>query len=309
MAEYMEVEEDPKTIPQTAPLPGQVPNSAGGYSFAVNDFTRLRRFLVLGSEGGTYYTSEKKLGKENAEAILRLIKSGNGPEVVKEIQRFSLDGRTPKQDPILFALALCARDDDPETKKEAYDALNSICRIPTHLFTFVSFAEAMSTGSGWGRAHRRAIQNWYLSKSPKSLAMAVTKYQQRDGWSHRDLLRLCHLKAETPGLGCILKYIVKGYDECNKEFGSTDDVHVDELMSFLLAVETAKSCDERYLVQLINEKGLVREHVPSIHLNSQLVSIYLKVKENPYSLYSICYLYMIFVQVLKYSQQSNNSIK
>ena len=264
----MEVEGE-RPVPQSMPLPGQVPNSAGGYSFAVDDFTRLRRFLVLGSEGGTFYVSEKKLGKSNAEAILRLIKSGAGPEVVKEIQRYSLDGRTPKQDPILFALALCARDDDPETKKAAYEALNSICRIPTHLFNFVSYAQSLSVGTGWGRAHRRAIQNWYSTKTPKSLAMAVTKYQQRDGWSHRDLLRLCHLKAETPGLGCVLKYVVKGYDESEKEYGSSGEV--EEVMSFLLAVETAKHCDERYLVQLIQEKGLVREHVPSTHLNSKLV--------------------------------------
>ena len=38
-----------------APLPGagQVPNSAGGFAWAVDDWTRLRRFLILGSEGGT----------------------------------------------------------------------------------------------------------------------------------------------------------------------------------------------------------------------------------------------------------------
>ncbi len=41
-----------KTTPQTEPIPGkaQVKNSAGGYSFAVDDWTRLDRFLILGSE-------------------------------------------------------------------------------------------------------------------------------------------------------------------------------------------------------------------------------------------------------------------
>ena len=36
--------------------PRQVTNAAGGYTFAVDDLSRLRRFLTLGTEGGTYYT-------------------------------------------------------------------------------------------------------------------------------------------------------------------------------------------------------------------------------------------------------------
>ena len=38
----------PANTPQSMPLKGQVPNSAGGFSFAVSDWTRLQRFLVLG---------------------------------------------------------------------------------------------------------------------------------------------------------------------------------------------------------------------------------------------------------------------
>ncbi|MEZ4618895.1 MAG: hypothetical protein R2867_25735 [Caldilineaceae bacterium] len=39
----------------------QVMNSAGGYAWAVDSWTRLDRFLVLGTEGGTYYTGEQQL--------------------------------------------------------------------------------------------------------------------------------------------------------------------------------------------------------------------------------------------------------
>jgi hypothetical protein len=49
-----------RRVPQRAPIPGsvQVPNSAGGYGWEVDDWARLRRFLILGSEGGSYYASE-----------------------------------------------------------------------------------------------------------------------------------------------------------------------------------------------------------------------------------------------------------
>ena len=36
------------------------------------------------------------------------------------------------------------------------------------------------------------------SREADDLALQVVKYQQRDGWSHGDLLRLAHPKAPEP---------------------------------------------------------------------------------------------------------------
>ena len=259
--------------PQSQPLPGMVPNSAGGYSYQVSDIQRLRRFLCLGSEGGTYYIGEKQLGKENALAILRLISSGKGADVVKEIVEFSVEGRAAKQNPIIFALALCARDNNLEVKKAAYTALASVCRIPTHLFTFVEFCEALSQGTGWGRCHREAIKSWYLTKEANHLAMAVTKYKQRNGWSHLDLLRLSHVKTDEPLHQCIFKYIVKGIDMATKDFAGKSE-KADEVLAFLRAVETVLTADEATAIELIKKYNLVREHLPTQLLNSKLVSTY-----------------------------------
>lgn len=258
------------TVPQSQPLQGQVPNSAGGFSFQVDDMKRLQRFLCLGSEGGTYYTSEKKLGKENAESILRLIGNGRGTEVVAQIVEFSVSGRAAKQDPIIFALALCARATDSDTKTAAYAAVEKVCRIPTHLFSFIAFCEALSIGTGWGRAHRRAVSKWYNNKTSKSLAMAVTKYQNRGGWSHRDLFRLSHIVPANPGVACVCKYVMNGLETCKQEYASAD---LAETITFLEAVEEAKTGDEATVVQYIRERGLVREHVPTNYLNSVTVSV------------------------------------
>lgn len=256
-------------VPQSKPLPGakMVLNSAGGFSWQVDDMKRLRRFLCLGSEGGTYYINEKVLGRENAECIMRLIADGRGPKVVEEIVEFSVQGRAAKQNPIIFALALCARDENEETKRAAYEALNKVCRIPTHLFAFVDFCEGLSVGTGWGRSHRRAIQAWYNEKKGMSLAMAVTKYRQRGGWSHLDVLRLSHVKPINDEVACVCKYVVKGMDECRAQFVGKGQA-VDEVLAFLEAVEMARSADEETLVKFIREKGLVREHIPTTHLNS-----------------------------------------
>ena len=181
-----------KVVPQTQPVPGKgmKKNSAGGFSFGVNDWTQLQRFLILGSEGGSYYASAKSLTVENAEALVRCAKS-DGRRTVDMIVETSKSGRAPKNDPALFALAVCAGLDglDPSTKTYALSKLSEVARIPTHLFTFLDNVEGFR---GWGRGLREGVANWYNSKDLKTLAYQMVKYRQRGGWSHRDVLRKSH---------------------------------------------------------------------------------------------------------------------
>ncbi len=183
--------------PQSAPIPGstQVANSAGGYAWQLTDEQRLDRFLVLGSEGGTYYVGERSLTLANANVVLRRVQA-DGLGTVRRIVEVSEAGRAPKNDPALFALAVAATKGDDKTRAAALAALPRVARIGTHLFTFVDNAEAL--GKGWGRGMKRAVGNWYLERSPDALAYQLCKYQQRGGRSHRDLLRQAH-PAATPG--------------------------------------------------------------------------------------------------------------
>src|SRR5687768_5286128 len=142
-----------RRLPQSAPIPGQTPNSAGGYAWAVDDWTRLRRFLILGSEGGSYYASEKALSAENANGVLRCIEA-DGARAVREIVEISESGRAPKNDPALLALALATAKGDEATRKLALDALPKVARTGTHLMHFAAFVEGTR---GWGRGLRRAV--------------------------------------------------------------------------------------------------------------------------------------------------------
>ena len=154
--------------PQSAPLAGsgQVPNSAGGFAWAVDGWTRLRRFLILGSEGGSYYASESKLTRENAQSVERCLDE-DGPRTVEEIVRVSREGCAPKNDPALFALAMAAGHGDEVTRKAALAALRDVCRTGTHLFRFVTFVEGFR---GWGRSLRGAVGRWYAARSIDALA-------------------------------------------------------------------------------------------------------------------------------------------
>jgi len=168
--------------------PRQVPNSAGGYTFTVAAVERLRRFLVLGTEGGTYYASERQLTKDNAEVVLAWARERSG-QLVNEIVSISTAGRAPRNNPALFALAAAAALGDVEGRKAAMSALPHVARTGTHLFLFAGYVEQFR---GWGRGLRRAVADWYLSKPVDALAYQAVKYRQREGWTHRDLLRLAH---------------------------------------------------------------------------------------------------------------------
>ena len=173
-----------RQTPQSQPIPGsnQVQNEAGGYSFPVSDWDRLDRFLILGAEGGTYYASERKLTVENAKAVMRCL-TADGVRTVARIVEISEAGRAPKNDPAIFALAMAVAN--KPAIPGAFAAVPNVCRIGTHLF---QFAESVQAFRGWGRGLRRAIGQWYThGKEAEQLAYQVTKYQQRNGWSHRDL--------------------------------------------------------------------------------------------------------------------------
>lgn len=269
------MEEDP--IPQTKPLTyDMVPNSAGGFSYAVNDETRFLRYLCLGTEGGSYYVTGPVLKRENIQCIDRLIMQGKGPEAVKLIQDVSVNGRACKQTPALNALAICARSNDPKTKAAAYGILLNVCRIPTHLFEFVSLCEAESAGTGWGRAHRSAINKWYnqFEKEPKRLAYLATKYKARHDWSHKDIIRLAHVKPKNNQMSFVIRYIIKNMAEAASYVEFDKSPETAEVKSFLDGVEEAKRCtksDIEKLRSLIAEHQLVREHIPTDLLDSKEV--------------------------------------
>ena len=77
----------------------------------------------------------------------RLIRDGKGTEAVELLRKVSVERRNVKQNPLIFALALCARSNDLDTKEAAYKVVNEVCRIPTHLFMFIKFCEQESEPS------------------------------------------------------------------------------------------------------------------------------------------------------------------
>jgi 60 kDa SS-A/Ro ribonucleoprotein len=243
------------SVPQTEPVsPGQGKNAGGGFSFAVDCWKRLERFLVLGAEGGTYYAGERKLTLDNVAAVKECLEE-DGIQTIYRIIDVSHSGRAPKNEPALLALAIAAKQGDEATRQMAFASLSSVARTGTHLFHFAEYIKQLG---GWGRGTTRAFANWYTRMPVDKLALQAIKYQQRDGWSHRDLLRKSHPVTENETRRAIFHWMTKGWESVGEL------PHPDTALAPIWAFERAKRITNVIeLVRLITKYNLPHECVPN----------------------------------------------
>lgn len=241
----------PQSEPDPAVSERQTKNAAGGYVFQISDEAKIHRFLTLGTAGGTYYTGEKELTKANAEIVLACARD-NGTWLAEHAAEVSTEGRAPKQNPAIFALAAVAGLGDEAARKAALAFLPEVARTGTTLFTFATYVEQFR---GWGRGLRSAVAQWYLDRPVDDVAYQAVKYRQREGWSHRDLLRLSHPEPAEDDLArrALYRWIVKGM---------TPETRVDDLPEIVKAFINAQIYDGTDLAGLIGRSSLSWEMLP-----------------------------------------------
>jgi 60 kDa SS-A/Ro ribonucleoprotein len=262
-----------RRTPQSSPIPGstQVANSSGGYAWAVDDFARLDRFLILGAEGGSYYASERALTIDNAAAVVRAL-SVDGARVVARIVEVSEGGLAPKNDAAIFALAMALKLGDEATRRLAAAAAPRVCRIGTHIF---QLAEAVQSFGGWGRVTARAFSSWYDAQPADALALNVIKYQRREGWSHKDLLAKAHPSSNDEAHAALYSWIARDGDLSARDVvrargervfskGSYPERARDQLPRIIEGFEKVRTTsDAADVARLVRDYALPREALPT----------------------------------------------
>jgi 60 kDa SS-A/Ro ribonucleoprotein len=205
-------------VPQWFRLdPDQVPNNAGGFVWQISDQEQVLRYLIIGSEGGNYYQTPQQVSSQCASCVLRMTRTpANFKWLVDTIREVSMDGRAAKQESTLLALATAivfART--PAEKSQALAIVNDCVRILTHMYMLIGYIKIFSkaghpnlasasasasaapasavVGSGIGRGIRRVFGEYFYSRTGIEVANLVTKYQNREGWTIKDVLTLIHI--------------------------------------------------------------------------------------------------------------------
>lgn len=246
-----------RQIPQTEQAkPNQVKNNAGGYIYQVDQWKQLERFLILGTEGGTYYVGERDITKENVNNVRTCIHD-DGPRTVRTIVDISSAGRSSNNDSAIYALALAAKLGNEQTRKNANDAIPLVCRTGTHLYHYCNFVNQIG---GWGRGTKRGVANWFNSKKVDDLAYQMVKYQSRDGFSSRDVLRLCHAKPADDGHDVVYRWITGN---------PVGDGVLPDIIEAFEHVKVAET--EAEVIHAIHDFNLPREAIPTKWLTNPKV--------------------------------------
>jgi 60 kDa SS-A/Ro ribonucleoprotein len=268
-----------RETPQSEAIPGtnQKENNAGGFSFVLDEWSHLERFLILGSAGGTYYVGERKLTQDCAKVVERCLAS-NPQRAVETIAKISESGRAPSNDPAIFALAVAASYRGEQTtefiaRSEALADLPRVCRTATHLFQFIANCKELR---GWGRGLRNAVAKWYNDKPVEKLAYQVTKYRNRVGYTHRDALRLSHPKTTDVTRNELYRWITTGTTAAANEDPRITRIvlpfsplALPYALDRINALDPADVSSRRDAMRLIDDYKLTLEHVPNHFLSSQ----------------------------------------
>ncbi len=260
------------------PVPGQmipvdpreVRNAAGGWVFPIDKWSRFLRFLIIGTEGGTYYVDEEKIQTENLLNTAECLRE-DGPRVVEITAQVAESRRAYKTTPALWALAMAMRSKDLETRRAAATNFLRVVRTGADLLNFAAIYLHGGTGKearrhgeklrGTGRLWRAAVRKFFF-QDPEKVAHQIAKYRERSGVSMADLLRLSHPKfhEEDQDRHAIARWILGKMGDLPPEAWE----QASKVQRQLLAYEAAKQADsDEELIRLIEEHGLTWEMIPS----------------------------------------------
>lgn len=235
---------------------------------------QLRRFLYLGDEYNSFPRSVKyPFSPERTQLLKELADASLGIEALTEVARSFRNGNYLGFETLIHALVILGHSQNIRMKSKTLDTAFEICTSASMMLTFAHFYKDISKpGKGWGRAHRKFLIKWYNEKGAKDLAVEVTKTKSCHNWTHKDVLCMAHVKAEHSGNAAVLKYLVKGLEVADKEYGS--DPEAAPILNYLKGVyELCHATDPETAARLIEVHNLCLEQIPSKLLKWNEVSL------------------------------------
>lgn len=257
--------------PQSQPIPGragQVQNAAGGYVFAKDLWAQLEDFLILGTTGGTYYSSADELTSSNVDLLIAAIAT-DGTRVVGLVTEIATARpvRAPKPRPYLFALAAAAANGDPATVQAVKHAFPKVVRTTDHLAMFFGYWKNLAgkpsprgTEPVIGRAMRTALSSWFnADEDVHPVAFKALKARQRatpagEPMALRDVIRIAHPAGRSDAHRALIGWLAGKVsdDEARRVLPDVDDFLVAQ------AVTTAAEA-----IAVIRERRVPWEFLPS----------------------------------------------
>jgi 60 kDa SS-A/Ro ribonucleoprotein len=283
----------------------------------------ITRILILGCKTNKYSSNTKGLDEEAKEFIKKQITNGNGNQVLDIVRDIYISGRAPKQDMTIYVHALLCRSEDNVLRAAALRFLKEY-RTISQIYSWKNIHSKIPNADGkitkgFGRAVKRNLNEWILSKTPDALAYQATKYMSRGEWGIVDLMKCIHTKTGTGDnrvfkdkdgnvienknkcegvcesnknhvpakpIDLVLRYIIEGVEPMN-ELAFEYDLTNEPVYKYLKAIDHAKTMTNfdktkkaNLLIKIIQKFNLTREQVPTEALSNPMVMAALLTDEN-----------------------------
>lgn len=233
------------------------PSPQGRY--LVSPLVLLERFLLCGdlSNRVDLRRSFAEIPAAQKNAVRTIVDAFPEPSLtsLREVITCKLAARNP---PVLFALACAMRN--PEIRKQAESLYSQAVHTGTDALVIGGYLKSMSGG---GRSFRRQAALFYEGMEDRGedyAALQFIKYRDRAGWTHRDLLRMCHFRPSEKLEGVFKFAAQKPYSGSNKL-----------IQGFQQAQEFGERMTSEQAISLVGEFGLPWEALPSHVLRDKQV--------------------------------------
>lgn len=222
----------------------QVKNSAGGYVFQLAPAKALERFLILGTEGGTFYARERALTKQAMELVANCVATMPHDEFYEIVVRCAKTA--PKRTWALWALSEALVSGDESYRANAPKVLKEIAQTGTDVFELASYVRGRR---GWGETVKHTFDAILADMDPEKLALWAVKYRDRNGYTWADLLRLNHTKPDSDARNRVFAFM-KGKEIPRLHLGGHEDSALLDVLDGFNAVKGKTS--EAEIIEIVN---------------------------------------------------------
>ncbi|XP_060523546.1 RNA-binding protein Ro60-like [Cylas formicarius] len=216
---------------------------------------RLLRVLYINSANSSYAVGNIDLYKGfSSEATYSLIHEAvktNLEGLLSLIQQANSDKNLPNRVILFYYLAniLNLNDISDESKHRVTSLVLEICQSDQEFFDFIKYhSKTRLKKSKLSHTVIKAVGKFYNRKSPLELAQSYAKFNRYHKWSHKDLIKLAHVKSDTATKNIVINYILKQTDSDAEPQEAKDIIN-----RIKKSEELRKTSDSLKAVEIITE--------------------------------------------------------
>uniref|UniRef100_A0A6P7G7S0 Uncharacterized protein LOC114338750 n=1 Tax=Diabrotica virgifera virgifera TaxID=50390 RepID=A0A6P7G7S0_DIAVI len=195
-----------------------------------------KRLIYIANVRPKYYCGGPDKYTQIKPGKLQFLKETIGSDynlLLKTIESVNEDPLIPFRKQIFNMLCspMLFEEASKECKTDICTLIHKIMKYDEDFFEYIH-CMSLCNKRKFTKSARRAVRLYYKGKTPSQLAQYYADTMSVHGWTHRRLIKFCHIKAESPAHEIVLSYIMK------KKCVDTEDDEVKKNLEYM------KKCDE-----------------------------------------------------------------